>query len=89
MTSEHEGDKTLENYAMYQTWLQQHGFTQNKARVPQERVPYDPTKTLVCKTCGMTMNPRAGVSQTGKPYKAYFCSNPNSKQLGCKPIWAN
>jgi hypothetical protein len=74
---------------MYQDWLTKHGFTQVKAKLPQEKVIYDPNKIMNCKTCGTIMNPRAGTSQAGKPYKGYFCSNPNSKQLGCKPIWAN
>lgn len=36
--------------------------------------------------CGSVMQYREGTSKTGKPYKGWFCSKPQSQ---CPPMWLN
>ena len=90
-SSEHEGKEVIEKYPSYVMWLNSVGLEQLKKFTPRPRVEkpiFDPNVTKPCPNCGAAMNPRSGTNKLGKPYKGWFCSNPDAQTRGCKPVWA-
>ena len=91
-----EGDTTVvtgsDLYTVMQEYIFNHSWKQTKKSVfgggfKKENEKFDPTVQKPCPTCGALTNPKEGVNASGKPYKGWFC--PNSRERGCKPIWAS